>query len=576
LIESKRFEVPADDPGAVLLRLVRRLKLPYSARLVSAVVSGHPQPQSLLALVQVAPTLGLRITAARVEPEGLDDLSLPAIAHFKGEPGGFGVIEALDAGHVEVWDSRRGRRRVPRAAFLAAWSGIVALAERDDSERKVEPGHRRQRMVEALTGSGSRPDLATPAVGAFLAALLAALVAAAVWRHPPDTRVAAAIVTVVTLAALAVSATLSRATAEQTANVNVPGCPRGKLVNCESVLNSPYSRVRGVSLSDAGTGFFGGVVLTAAVTAVAGGTAAWAAIALAYLAAVPVVLLLIGTQVAMRRFCTLCLAIHALVLAGAAAAWPLFRASWPGDDAAVAGALLALFGGGVAFLVIPFLTRHTRTQQMIKRQQRLATSPYSTLAYLLTEAPSEVRGAACGFRLPGPPAPHEVVLYAHPTCGQCAQMIEELTALAEAGAIEAYVTILPRYPSGPERDACVAVVAAAVAFGPAALLHAYFYAKKSFGALMSGDPVELLAGEMSVRRDALDDRLAEARTVIDRAEALADGLIEGTPAVFFDSRLYPYNTPVAQLTGLLAKHPELFPPRGEGREPRGPREAAPA
>ncbi|HEV2755954.1 MAG TPA: vitamin K epoxide reductase family protein [Actinomycetota bacterium] len=575
---SKAFKVPADEPSVVLLRLVRKMRLPYSARLVSAAVAAHPQPQSLLALVQVAPSLGLRITAARVEPEGLGDLQLPAIAHFEGEPGGFGVIERVTAESVEVWDGANGRRRVARDDFLARWSGIVALPERDPSQQKTERGYRQQRFAEAFAGPpGTRPDLATPAVFGGLAALVVLLVLAALWQHPGGTRLEAVLVTLVTVAGLGVSATLSRATADMSTNVNVPGCPRGKLVNCESVLNSQWAKVRGVPMSDIGTGFFGAILLAIAASAAIPGFAPGRAVGIAYLLAAPAALALIGTQVAMRRFCTLCLAVHGLVLLGAAASLPYLDQRQPALEVVAALALLLLLGAVVTFVGIPFLSRHARTQDLIERQQRLATSPFTTLAYVLTEPPSPVRGETCGFRLPGPGAPHEVVLFAHPNCGQCAQTIQEMTALAEAGTISAYVTILPRFPyEGPERDACAAVVAAGVAFGPAALLHAYFYAKKSFGALMNGDPVELLATEMSVRRDALEERLPEARAMIERTEKLAEGRIEGTPAVFFDGRLYPYNTPVSHLTGLLARHPELLPPPGSGREPRGPREAAPA
>lgn len=545
----------------VLLRLVRRMRLPYSARLVSAAVAAHPQPQSLLALVQIAPALGLRITAARVEPEGIEDLQTPAIAHFTGEPGGFGVLEAVRRDHVEIWDSANGRRRVPRSDFVKSWSGIVALPERDDSQRKTEAGYRRQRLIETLAGTGARPDLASPRLLAAVGALIAVLVVATLWQHPAETRLPAILVAAVSAAGFAVSALLSRATSDQTTNVNVPGCPRGKLVNCESVLNSPYSKVRGVSLSDLGTGFFGAVLLLMASTAGAASGAS-VALALAYLVAAPAALVLVGTQVAMRRFCTLCLAVHALVLVGAAVSLPLLDGSGAALTLAAQLLLLATHAALIVFLAIPFLTRHARTQQLIKRQQRVATSPFATLAHLLTETPAEVRGEACGFRLPGPAAPHEVVLFAHPSCGQCAHMIEEITGLAQAGSVEAYITILPRFPSGPERDACVAVVAAGVAFGPAAFMHAYFYAKKSFRELMNGDAVALLATEIAVRRDALDARLDEARARIELAESLADGVIDGTPAVFFDSRLYPYNTPVSQLTGLLARHPELLPPRG--------------
>ncbi|MDQ3953396.1 MAG: cysteine peptidase family C39 domain-containing protein [Actinomycetota bacterium] len=574
---TNTFQVPADDPGVVLFRLARKARLPYSSRFVSNAVALHPQPQSLLAVVQVGPHLGLRITAAKVEPDGLDDLKLPAIVHFAAGAGGFGVLERVAPQEVVVWDSRNGRRRVARAAFLESWSGIVALAERDDSQRKTEPGYRKQRFSEVLAGGLIRPDLAGPPAGRPLAAitvlLLALALAVAVAGRPGETRLAAAAVALLAAAGVAVGAILSNATAGMTANPNVPGCPRGKLVNCESVLNSPYSKVRGIPMSDLGTSFFGAVLLLAATAAVEPARPGpWAALAFAYLAAAPVALLLVGTQVAMRKFCTMCLVVHALVLAGAAASWTFVDGGWRFGDVVAAGALFAVYYALVLFLAIPFFTREKRTRELIGTHNRVSGSPFATLAHLATETPAPLGGAACGIRLAGPPAAHELVLFAHPNCKQCAHTIPEISALAAAGASEVYVTILPRYPDGPERGVCEAVLAAGRAGGAEAFLKAYFHAKSRFLALMDGDSSGELARETSLPHEALEAKLGEARAMIAHAESVAEGRIEGTPAMFFDTRLYPYNVPVAHLETLLGRHAALLPSR-PGTEAR---QAAPA
>lgn len=576
LSATKTFQVPGDDPGVVLFRLVKKARLKYSNRFVSNAIATHQQPQSLLALVQVAPYLGLRVTAARVEPAGLDDLQLPAVVHFAVGSGGFGVLERVTPSEVELWDSRNGRRRVDREAFLRSWSGIVALGERDDSQRKAEPGYRKQRFVEALGGGIARPDLAGPPEGPVLAGVTALLVAllalAAVAGHPAGTRLQAALVTLLALAGAGIGAVLSHATAGMTANVNVPGCPRGKLVNCESVLNSEYSKIRGIPMSDLGTSFFAAVVLTAAAAALVPESAVpWTALSYAYLAAVPAALLLIGAQVAMRRFCTMCLVVHALVLSGAAAAWT-FAGEAPWGDALAGLALFAFFYLLVLFAAIPFFTRERRTREMLETQHRVSGSPFATLAHLSTETPAPIRGPECGIRLPGPASPHELVLFAHPNCKQCSHTIREISGLAAAGATEVYVAILPRYPDGPERGVCEAVLAAGRAGGAEAFLRAFFHAKKRFLALMDGDAVSEIAAELSVDRRALEAELDAARAMIAHTDAVAEDRIDGTPALFFDTRLYPYNTPVAHLELLLAKHSGLLPPRAGAEQ----REAAPA
>lgn len=562
---TSTFQVPADDPGVVLFRLVRKAKLPYSNRFVSNAVASHPQPQSLLSLVQVAPHLGMRVTAAKVEAAGLDDLQLPAVVHFATGGGGFGVLERVAPGYVEVWDSRNGRRRVERTAFLQAWSGIVALPEPDDSQRKTEPGARKQRLIESLAGGMARPDLAGKPEGRVLAGVTAGLAGilavAAIAGHPADTRAAAALVALFALAGFGIGAVLSHATSGMTANVNVPGCPRGKLVNCESVLNSVYSKVRGIPMSDFGTSYFAAVLLVVATAALfPAGRAPWTALSYAYLAAVPAALLLVGAQVAMRKFCTMCLIVHGLVVAGAAASWT-FAGDAGFGDAARSLALFAFYFSMVLFAAIPFFTRERRTRQMIETQHRVSGSPFATLAHLVTETPAPVRGTQCGIRLPGPASPHELVLFAHPTCKQCSHEIKEVSQLAAAGMAEVYVTLLPRYPEGDERRVCEAVLAAGVAGGPQAFLGAFFYAKRRFMALMEEDFVGQIAAETSLDRAAIEAGLDEARAMIAHTDAIAEGRVDGTPALFFDARLYPYAVPVDHLALLLQKHSDLLPPR---------------
>ena len=555
---------------------MRKARLPYSSRFVSNAIALHPQPQSLLALVQVAPHVGLRVTAAKVEPAGLDDLDVPAVVHFASGGGGFGVLERVTASHVELWDSRHGRQRVGRAEFLEGWSGIVALAERDDSQRKTEPGYRKQRLVEALGGAVGRPDLAGPPEGRVLtgisAAIVALLAAAAVADHPSATRWAAALVVVLALAGLCIGALLSYASADTTVNADVPGCPRGKLVNCESVLKSEYSKVRGIPMADLGTSFFGATIGVAATAALFPGSAVpWTALAYAYLAAVPVALLLVGAQVVMRRFCTMCLVVHALVIAVAVTA-STFAGDVPLGDVWPGLALFALFFSVVLFVAIPFFQRETRTRRILELQMRVSGSPFATLAHLTTEPATALSGGACGIRLPGPPAPHELVLFAHPTCKQCSHVLPEIAQLAASGATEAYVTLLPRYGDGAERSVCEVLLAAGVAGGAESFARAFAVAKKRFLPLMEEDYVGAIAAETGLDRRVLEGTIETARQMIGHADAIAQDRVEGTPALFFDTRVYPYSAPVAHLALLLQKHAELLPARPGVPEP----EVAPA
>ncbi|HYO64685.1 MAG TPA: hypothetical protein VEU33_01275, partial [Archangium sp.] len=61
--------LPRDGPAEPLAELARRRGLRYSRAHVRAAVERHPNPGSLLALVEVAPTLGLQTSAGRGDLE---------------------------------------------------------------------------------------------------------------------------------------------------------------------------------------------------------------------------------------------------------------------------------------------------------------------------------------------------------------------------------------------------------------------------------------------------------------------------------------------------------------------------
>ena len=74
--------IPNDGPETALGHAVRRLRVRHSRTFVARAVASHPQPTSLLALVEVARDLGLEVTAGRAEPSALADTTSPAIVHF--------------------------------------------------------------------------------------------------------------------------------------------------------------------------------------------------------------------------------------------------------------------------------------------------------------------------------------------------------------------------------------------------------------------------------------------------------------------------------------------------------------
>ncbi|HZI15897.1 MAG TPA: cysteine peptidase family C39 domain-containing protein, partial [Myxococcus sp.] len=137
--------LPSDGPALALAEAARRRGLRYSRAHVRGLVERHPQAGSLLALVEVAPMLGLEPTAGQGDLEALDALEpgeLPAVLHFArdGEQG-FGLLEAVLPGGTafRVWDSVSGARVLPRGELASLWSGVVVFLE-PKGKGAPEPG----------------------------------------------------------------------------------------------------------------------------------------------------------------------------------------------------------------------------------------------------------------------------------------------------------------------------------------------------------------------------------------------------------------------------------------------------
>ena len=74
-------------------------------------------------IVEAARACGLDARGVRVSPEALDSVRLPAIAHWRHDH--FTVVEKVGPRRVRVVDPGAGRRRMPRAEFLAHFTGTI-------------------------------------------------------------------------------------------------------------------------------------------------------------------------------------------------------------------------------------------------------------------------------------------------------------------------------------------------------------------------------------------------------------------------------------------------------------------
>ncbi|HEX8699909.1 MAG TPA: vitamin K epoxide reductase family protein [Myxococcaceae bacterium] len=544
------FTTPADSPALVLAEAVRRRCLRYSRTHVRAAVERHPQPTSLLAVVEVAPGLGLKPTAGQGDLETLDaaePAELPAILHFAGDgAGGFGLLEAVLPGGagLRIWDSLHGSRVMPREELASLWSGIVVFLERG-APGAPEPGYLGRRAREWLLEEWQpRFELsgraASPGVRWGLGALLALLLGLAVWALPPEARAPGTVLSA--LSALGLGASLVALAWTRGAKATVL-CGGGGAVDCESVLASDWARVGGVPLSGLGTAFFGASLLVQASAALSGGVApVWLAGA-AFLLALPVSLALVAVQVRMRRFCTLCMAVHAVDVGGALAflLWLAPRVPPPPLLALVPAALLlVLLFGLLLSSTVPLLARGEEDDSLRQDWGRLQRSPLTSLARLSFERPLALALGTLGVPVGRAEAPHTLVVLAHPSCKLCGPALEELTATVarHPEVLRLHVGLAPVDPEDA-RDAavCEALVSVGVAHGADVFLQSMRAAKPAFARLLTApEPLAELCALTGLERSALEPAREAARARVREAAALKAAHAHGIPSFFFDGR----------------------------------------
>lgn len=552
--------IPADGPAPVLSRVARKLRLRYSQAFVVQAVVAHPQPDTLLAVVDVARKMGLQSTPARAGEDGLSSLRLPAIVHFSGSngDGGFGVLEAVSDDEVEVWGSLSGRSTWTREEFLSGWSGIVVLFDRTE-KGAPERGYLRQRFLEVVAGGRRTPAVADgPSavvlrVGFVLSA--AVLLAAGLVKTSPPDRLAVALLVALVLFGCAAAIVMATSVGDQESAIARRVCRRGKIVDCHSVLTSRYSRVLGLPLSDIGVAFYGAILLVIASSGWSDPAEVWRVTTLAFTAALPFALIFVMLQISMRQLCILCMAVHVANGAGALVGW-LFL--WDQGSGESELHLLVLFGfyfALVLFIVIPYFRRSASLTLISDRHRRLAASPFASLAELLTTEPTSVDGPSTAVLVDGSAGEHEVVILVHPACGKCLPVLHGSLALGKRAPVKVFVGVAPKDPTEADRNACSVLVAAWMAIGPDRVTDGYSAAKKLLPRLADQDAGSILGRELGIEPEDVARGIPTARALVERAERAANEHSEGTPAVFIDSR--PYSGPLAHLALLLEKHPEL-------------------
>jgi uncharacterized membrane protein len=496
--------ISGTDPAGILASAMARLGVRVDRDTLLSRFERHESPQSLKAIVEIAPQVGIEARAFRSDVAGLAEATFPAIVHLvdpASDDSGFGLLVEIAPDRFVIDEGEGGDTRTLTASeFERSWSGIIVTLK-PHAGAAPAPELRRGGLRMRLRAWYRRED---PLGRAALVARRTAVAALVVLGLVSSWRLGASVAgltgalaasSAVILAGLGALASLTlfyrsrRGTGTAGATrLSSAICGRGALTDCLGVLASRFSRFAGIDWGSVGVAFFASNLVMLACGAALGAEqrgALHAWIALAYLLALPGSIALIAVQVyPLRRLCPLCMIVHAVViLSSALGILYLARGGWPADTAVLApfafahaAALLGAFG-----LIVPYLSLDLEARATRARLGWIGATSWGALA----EAAGRPRAVSdppdAAIRIGDPAARFRLDALVHPMCTGCGPVVEKLLALEKrhAGRVAVGFHIAPRDPASvADRELCAALSAVGLASGGRAALDAFLLVKK--------------------------------------------------------------------------------------------------
>lgn len=134
-----------DNPAAALVNLTHHLNVRVTRHTIEETLQAHPDYPSLLALSDALTEWNVENTGVEAELEHLggEEMSFPAIAAMKR---GFVMLTGLEDEHIRYIDPSEGRVREPFEEFGEKWTGVLILAEADETsgEKDYETARKKE------------------------------------------------------------------------------------------------------------------------------------------------------------------------------------------------------------------------------------------------------------------------------------------------------------------------------------------------------------------------------------------------------------------------------------------------
>lgn len=133
-----------NNSAAVLIRLIKSLKIPVTSASVITEIDKHPYKNTLFALSDVLNYWNVPNGAYNVDFNDLKELSLPFIAYLSLNNGEFALVEKIEDEHFVISGDNRERKRIPYKNFQELYANSVLIAESQEGAGEADYSTKRR------------------------------------------------------------------------------------------------------------------------------------------------------------------------------------------------------------------------------------------------------------------------------------------------------------------------------------------------------------------------------------------------------------------------------------------------
>ncbi|WP_108422502.1 vitamin K epoxide reductase family protein [Flagellimonas amoyensis] len=421
-----------DNCTSVTKNLLDKLQLDYTTRYLEENILSHPEHPSLLAVSDTLAKYRIENLPVKVDGPKLKELPLPCIVQLSDHGGMFHVLTHHST-YESIFLNDKGKKVViPNKEFLSKWTGVCLLAETTGDSG--EPG-----ITEKLDERKAKTIF--NGVGVLFMLIWAVFSFFNSQRTPEVNPFLVGAYTLLKLLGLAMGTMLLWYEVDKYNPTLQSFCSGGKKINCDSVLNSKYAKIRNANLSLGLIGFsyfFG----TLALLFVSGFQIASLA-PLAYLsfAVLPMVVLSAYYQgVVIKQWCRFCIVVQAVLLLEASIVF-LGGFHLIGLEPTSMLLLMVLLTMPIPIWnwLKPLLEKEKEANLYKRGLQKIKNNPDVFLGLLQKSRKIKTSIEGLGITLKNDAARYDVVKVCNPYCGPCANVHPLLDDLLREGKINLQV-----------------------------------------------------------------------------------------------------------------------------------------